>query len=98
MKPLSTRRNKLKTKGMTQRMTKKRTINQKGGILTTSAGVNGNSFFSKTSGTKLYDPALGRMRNQYCYNILGFIKFCRFDPDDTDEPQQSSKSWWSSWF
>lgn len=87
------RRNKLKTKVMTQKMTKKRSINQKGGTLNTSAGVNGNSLFSKTSGTKLYDPALGRMRNQYCYNILGFIKFCRFDPDDTDEPEQSSKSW-----
>ena len=101
MKPKSTRSNKLKPKGMTQRMTKKRSINQKGGILTTSAGVN-NSFFSKTSGTKRYDPDLGRMRNQLCYDILGF-KFCRFDPDDINQPQQQqgqqpSKSWWSSIF
>ena len=84
---------KTKSRRRNNKMTKKRSMNQKGGILTTSAGINGNPFYQKTSGTQAYDPDLKRMRNQHCYNILGFIKFCRFDPDDTDEPQQSSKSW-----
>jgi len=117
MKTKSTRSNKLKTKGMNKnnnKMTKRRGIKQKGGLLFTKGiGFNGNgngndngnnnSLFSKTSGTKKYDPDLGRMRNQLCYDIFG-LKFCRFDPDDINQPQQQQgqqqqgKSWFSSLF
>ena len=125
MKTKSTRSNKIKTKGMNKKNTKRRGIKQNGGFISTmgfgfngngngngNGNVNGNgngnnnSFFSKTSGTKKYDPDLRRMRNQLCYDIFG-LKFCRFDPDDINQPQQQqgqqgqqqqSKSWFSSWF
>ena len=100
MKPKSTRSNKLKTKGMNKKnnnkMTKRRTINQKGGLLTTSFGWKGINIFGSTYGKKYYDTRQDppRWRNQTCRKIFGF-EYCTLDKD----PEEGeSKSWFSSWF
>jgi hypothetical protein len=51
MKPTSTRRNKKNN----NKITKRRTINQKGGLLTTSFGWKGINIFGSTYGKKYYD-------------------------------------------
>jgi hypothetical protein len=98
MKTKSTRRNKLKTKGMNiNKMTKRRLINQKGGLLTTSFGWKGINIFGSTYGKKYYDTSQTppRWRNQTCRKIFGF-EYCTLDKDPQEEEQ--SKSWFSSWF
>ena len=95
MRTKSRRHNKSKTKGMNnKKMTKRRTINQKGGLLTTSFGWKGINIFGSTYGKEYYDTSQTppRWRNQTCRKIFGF-EYCTLDKDPQEEEQ--SKSWFS---
>ena len=83
MRSKSIRHNKSNTKGINnKKMTKKRKINQKGGLLTTSFGWKGMNIFGSTYGKKYYDTSQNppRWRNQTCRKIFGF-EYCTLDKD-----------------
>lgn len=67
---------------MSKRMTKRRSINQKGGLFNMSLGLNGMNLFGKTYGKKYYDN--GVWKNQTCNKVLG-IEYCTLDKE-TEQP------------
>jgi hypothetical protein len=83
MRTKSRRHNKSNIKGMNnKKMTKRRTINQKGGLLTTSFGWKDMNIFSSTYGKEYYDTSQTppRWRKQICRKIFGF-EYCTLDKD-----------------
>lgn len=96
MKIKSTRRF-YKIKNNKNKITKRRSNNQKGGLFTTSVGIKGANLFSTTYGKKYYDTSQTppRWRNQTCKKIFGF-EYCTLDKDPQEGEQ--SKSWFSSLF